>query len=264
MLLRFCPAEEGFGVAFQRSDLPGRPLIPAHVRYVQETLRSTTIGLDGVQIQTVEHLLAAVKAFGLDNLLIEISDSEPPVGDGSSSIFVEALERGGSVEQERLKPIFSLKQPLFLSEGEVHLVALPYQGFRISYMLHDPGSGYLPTQYYSTEVTKPLFCEQIAACRTFAKYEELSRLIECGLIRGGSLSNAVVVKGEAALSRGGLHFPDEMARHKILDLIGDLALIGADLEMSLLAVRSGHASNVALAKMIHNKMRAEEKLWAKS
>lgn len=248
--LRFCPAKEGTGVVFKRIDLPSKPIIPATVEYVQDTSRSTTIGIKDVRIHTVEHILSAIKAYNIDNLCIEISSIEPPVGNGSSDVFVEMIEKVGIREQEHTVPIVKLHQPVYWSEGDIHLVALPYDGYRISYTLSYPGSAFLRAQFHSVLVNEENFKKEIAPCRTFSLYKEISALMDKGLIKGGSLDNAVVIKDDVILSKGGLFFPDEMARHKILDLIGDLSLIGFDFHAHIIAIRSGHSSNFAFARRL--------------
>lgn len=248
--LRFCPAKEGTGIVFKRVDLPGQPIIPATVEYVQDTARSTTIGIKDIHIHTVEHVLSAIKAYNIDNLSIEITSIEPPVGNGSADVFVEMIEKVGIREQDHQVPIVKLQQPVYWSEGDIHIVALPYSGYRISYTLSYPESHLLSGQFHSIELNEERFKQEIANCRTFSLYKEISFLIDKGLIKGGSLDNAVVIKDDVILSKGGLFFPNEMARHKILDLIGDLSLVGFDFHAHIIAIRSGHASNFAFAKRL--------------
>lgn len=248
--LRFCPAKEGTGIVFKRTDLPSQPIIPATVEYVQDTSRSTTIGIKDVRIHTVEHVLSAIKAYKIDNLCIEITSIEPPVGNGSSDVFVEMIEKAGVREQEHIVPIVKIQQPVYWSEGDIHLVALPSPDYRISYTLSYPNSSFLRSQFYSILINEENFKKEIAPCRTFSLYKEISFLIDMGLIKGGSLDNAVVIKDDVIFSKGGLFFPDEMARHKILDLIGDLSLIGFDFYAHIIAIRSGHASNFAFAQRL--------------
>lgn len=248
--LRFCPAKEGSGIFFKRIDLPGQPIIPATVEYVQDTARSTTIGIKEVRIHTVEHVLSAIKAYQIDNLCIEITSIEPPVGNGSSDVFVEMIEKVGIRDQEHTLPIVKIQQPVHWSEGDIHLVALPYDGYRISYTLSYPNSPFLSGQYHSVLLSEESFKREIAPCRTFSLYKEISTLMDRGLIKGGSLDNAVVIKEDGILSKGGLFFPNEMARHKILDLIGDLSLIGFDFHAHIIAIKSGHPSNFAFARCL--------------
>ena len=259
--MRFIPAKEGSGIVFRRSDLAGSPLIPATVEYVCDTKRSTTLGVGPIRIHTVEHVLAALRAYRVDNLVIDLSNIEPPIANGSSDVFVEMIEQAGLVEQNQLVIPLAVQTPVYYSEGDVHLVALPSTGFRVTYTLSYPGSQYLDGQFYSFFLTSDGFKREIAPCRTFCLYQELTHLMDAGLIKGGSLDNAVVVKEDAVISKGGLFFPNEMARHKILDLIGDLSLVGFEVEAHILAVRSGHPSHFAFAKQLLQHITMETHAW---
>lgn len=255
--LRFCPAKEGTGVVFKRTDLPGQPIIPAALEYVQDTSRSTTIGIKDVRVHTVEHVLAAIRACQIDNVCIEVSNIEPPVGNGSSDVFVDMIEKVGIKSQLATTRIFQVKSPIYWSEGDIHLIALPCEGYQMSYTLSYPHSHFLHGQFHSLFINPHTFKNEIAPCRTFSLYKEIEALIDRGLIKGGSLDNAVVIMDDAILSKGGLFFPNEMARHKILDLIGDLSLIGFDFHAHIIAIRSGHGSNVAFAKKLLNTITME-------
>ncbi len=257
--MRFLPAPASTGILFRRVDLPSQPLIPATVEYVVETSRSTTLGLQEIRIHTVEHVLSALRAYEIDNLYIEIDNIEPPVGNGSSDVFVEMIEDAGILEQEEQIMPLMLKEPVYHSEEGIHLVALPADNYKISYTLSYPEHPLLKAQYHSIELNSDSFKREIAPCRTFSLYEEVSYLIDRGLIKGGSLDNAVVIKGDAVFSKGGLFYPDEMVRHKILDLIGDLSLVGLPFSAHVIAIRSGHAANVALAKKLLNALTMGEK-----
>jgi UDP-3-O-[3-hydroxymyristoyl] N-acetylglucosamine deacetylase len=248
--MRFRPAKEGSGVIFKRTDLPNQPEIPATVEYVCDTARSTTLGIADVRIHTVEHVLAAIRAYNIDNLIIEVSNIEPPVGNGSSDVFVEMIEKSGIDEQEAFIPIVKLQKPVYWSDKDIHIVALPYDGYKISYTLHYPNSSVLRSQFQSLTINSRVFKSEISPCRTFSLYEEVSALMDRGLIKGGSLDNAVIIKDDVIFSKGGLFFPDEMVRHKILDMIGDLSLVGWDFEAHVIAIRAGHSSNFAFAKEI--------------
>lgn len=254
------PAKAGSGVLFKRVDLPGQPLIPATIEYVCANTRNTTLGIADVRIHTVEHVLAAIRSFNIDNVIVEINGIEPPVGNGSSDVFVEMIESSGIKEQETPAPIVKLAQPVYWSEGEIHIVAVPSDCYRISYTLNYPDTRLLKSQYFSFALTSEAFKREIAPCRTFSLYEEVSMLMDRGLIKGASLDNAVVIKDDTILSKGGLHFPDEMVRHKILDVIGDLSLIGFDVQAHIIAIRSGHASNVAFAQKLFNSLTMEKQL----
>lgn len=248
--MRLCPAPENHGIVFKRVDLPDAPLIPASVDNVRDLLRSTTIGVGDLKIHTVEHVLAALNAYHVDNVLIEIDNIEPPVGNGSSDVFVEMIESSGVVAQNAPAKEIRIEKPLYWADRDIQLVALPYEGFRISYTLNYPNSKILRAQFFSIDITQDSFKREIAPCRTFSLYEEVSMLLDQGLIKGASLDNAVVIKEDVVLSKNGLFFPDEMVRHKILDVIGDLKLIGADIKGHIISIRSGHASNHEFAKII--------------
>jgi UDP-3-O-[3-hydroxymyristoyl] N-acetylglucosamine deacetylase len=250
--MRFCPAAEGSGIVFKRTDLPGQPTVPATVEYVCDTARSTTIGIGPVKIHTVEHVLAAVSSYQIHNLTIELDNIEPPVGNGSSDVFVQMIEKAGILEQEGIFPIANLQEPVSLSEGDIHLVALPHDHFRISYTLSYPETTALKAQFRSFAIDSDTFKKEIAPCRTFSLYKEVAYLMDRGLIKGGSLDNAVVIDGDVVFSKDGLFFEDEMVRHKILDMIGDLSLVGFPFHAHIIAIRSGHATNCALAKKLYD------------
>ena len=195
----------------------------------------------------------------IDNLCIELSNIEPPAGDGSSAVFMELLEAAGRSELSAHIPIRSLERPLFLSEGSTHIVAVPSDRFTISYTLDYPAVPALGTQFFSCDITKTNFLKEIAPCRTFSLYEELAVLMDRGLIKGGSLENAVVIKHNTVISKDGLRFANEMARHKMLDMIGDLSLIGMPFVAHVIAIRCGHAANVAFAKQVYEHLSRESR-----
>lgn len=259
VLIRFVPAEIGEGIFFKRIDLPGEPIIPAAVEYVFDTSRSTNLAVNDVRIYTVEHVLAAVRAYEIDNLCIELSALEPPAGNGSSDVFVDMIHKAGIIEQSAPVRIVNLKNPVYHSEGDVHIVALPSHEYRLSYTLHYPQSKALGSQYFSIALTAESFTKELAPCRTFALYEEISFLMDRGLIKGGSLDNAVVVKDDAIISKNGLFFPDEMCRHKVLDMVGDLSLIGIQCNAHIIAIRSGHPANFRFAQKLYNQLSLENR-----
>ena len=256
--LKFCPAPKGTGIVFQRVDLPAKPLIPATVEYVQETARATTIGIGDAKVHTIEHIMAALSAYEVDNVIVQVDAPEPPVGDGSSSVFVKMIEKSGIEAQSAQKAILKITKPISLSQDHIHIVALPADEFKISYTLHYPQIKSIGSQYHSVIVDDQSFKNEISECRTFALYKELKMLIDAGLIKGGSLDNAVVVHDEAIFSKEGLKFPNEMVRHKILDMIGDLALVGFCFQAHIISICSGHATNVAFAKKILNHLTMEK------
>lgn len=242
------PAPEDTGIYVQRTDLMQKPLLKASVECVHGTPRCTILGNKFVSVQTVEHVLAALRAYEIDNLVIEIDGPEVPSCDGSAAPFVEMIESAGVRIQDKTKFVRRLYEPVFWSKGDVHLVALPADEFRISYTLSYPNSSMLKAQFYSFLVSDTGFKEEIAPARTFALYEEIVPLIEKGQIKGGNLENAVIIKDDAVLNPDGVRFPDEMARHKVLDLMGDLSLVGVPFLAHVIAIRSGHFSNTALAR----------------
>ncbi len=200
----------------------------------------------------VEHLLSALGAMEIDNAKIEIQGPEVLAADGSAQLFVELIEEARVEIQRAPRRFLHISNPIYWTQGEVHLIALPAKEFRISYTMHYPQSSLLRSQYYTVSLSPKHFKEEIAPCRTFSFYEEILPLIEKGLIKGGGLENAVVIKGDQIMNPEGARFQDEMVRHKILDLIGDLSLIGIPLLGHIISVRSGHSSNILFAKMIAN------------
>lgn len=255
--LKICPAPPNTGIVFQRIDLPGKPELPATLSYVREAPRCTRLASEKASIHMVEHLLSALHAMGIDNAKIELDGPEIPSGDGSALLFVDLLEKAGLKTQDSLKKSLKLSQPVYWSEGDIHLVALPAEEFRLSYTIYYPHSPLLRSQYFSLSLNPESFKSEIASCRTFSLYEEILPFIEKGLIKGGGLENALVIKGDQILNPGGARFSDEMVRHKILDLIGDLSLLGAVLRAHVIAIRSGHASHIAFAKILSKNAKLE-------
>lgn len=255
--MRFCPAPAGTGIVFKRVDLTGAPQIPATVEYVCDTDRSTTIGIGNTKIHTIEHVLAALAAFNIDNLFVEVDNIEPPVGNGSSDIFVDMIEQAGVEIQDIDLSVVTLTEPIFYSEKDIQIIALPYDGIRFSYTLNYPNTKLLKAQFFSLDLTPEAFKKEIAPCRTFSLYEEISHLLDKGLIKGASLDNAVVIKEDVILSKNGLFFQNEMVRHKILDVIGDLKLVGINFHAHIISIRSGHSSNFQMAKAVYRAITRE-------
>ena len=243
--MRLSPAPVGTGVLFKRSDLPGQPEIPAKLDYVEATLRNTTLAKEDARVYTVEHILAALKAYQIDNVIVGLSSGEPPNAGGCSQAFVQLILEAGVEEQEGEIPIVRIDQPIYWSQKGIHLVALPAEKTQISYTIYYPQASAIGSQYFSLEIDSDSFRRELAPCRTFALYEEIASLMEAGLIKGGSLDSGVVIKGGEILATGGLRFPNEMVRHKILDMVGDLSLLGIDWVAHVIAICSGHTSNTA-------------------
>jgi UDP-3-O-[3-hydroxymyristoyl] N-acetylglucosamine deacetylase/3-hydroxyacyl-[acyl-carrier-protein] dehydratase len=260
--LIFKPAQPDTGIRFARVDLDGSPEIVVEASNAVEAddnSRRTVLKRGDVEIGTVEHVLAAVRGLGLDNVRIEIDAPEPPEPDGSSAPFVEALRRAGRVEQDAQRRYIEIKRPLTVSEGGVELVALPHEGLRITYTL-DYDHPMIGSQYASFEVTGEVFENEIGPARTFSLLKEVEILKERGLIKGGSLENSLVIGDDRLMNEGPLRFPDEFVRHKILDLMGDLSLLARPVKGHIISVKSGHATNIRMVKMIDEKFGGGNKL----
>ena len=252
------PAPENFGFKFRRIDLEDKPFIPALVEKVQKVERATTIAEGGVNVHTVEHVISALAGMGVDNAIIEMDANEPPIVDGSSLPFVELIKSAGIVEQQAPRKVFEIREPIYQEtrDGTI-LTIMPDKKFRISCTNVGPGGRF--TQYFSVEINPETYEREIAPARTFVYYEDIAPLMEKGLIKGGTLEAAVVVRGETLLSKQPLRFADEFVRHKILDIIGDLMLSGKRITGHVIAVRPGHGPNTEMARAIvsqYNAMRA--------
>lgn len=255
--VRCIPQKTG-GIIFKKNDSTSSgALIKAQASAVCDTSRCTVISEGSHSISTIEHLLSALKAFEVDHLLIEVSGPELPILDGSSREWVKYLA-GNIAELDSQIPVYQLNEAVFLTHGSANLVALPYDELVFSYTLHYPNHPMLSSQFYSFKLSSESYVENIAPCRTFALYEEVKPLLDKGLIQGGSLDNAVVVKQNEVLCSGGLRFDNEMCRHKILDLIGDFSLANISLSAHIISIGSGHASNVAFAEKISNAFMMEK------
>lgn len=279
----FKPAPENHGFAFKRVDLEGEPIIEAKADYVTNTQRGTNLEKNGVQIQTSEHVLAAAVGLDIDNLLIEINASEPPIMDGSSKFFIEALEKAEIIEQEAeteeyvVKEIISYKDEVTGSE----IILMPADEYQVTTMV-DFGTKILGTQN-ATLNTITDFKEEISAARTFSFLHEIEMLLENDLIKGGDLNNAIVyvdkelsestmeklkkafkkdnitVKPNGVLDNLTLHWANEAARHKLLDVIGDLALTGTRIKGKVIANKPGHSVNTTFAKKLAKIIKKEKR-----
>jgi len=242
------PAPTNHGFKFKRVDLPDQPIIEARVENVKTVERSTTIVEGHVKIHTVEHVLSALSGMGVDNALIEMDANEPPIGDGSAGAFAALVKQAGVVEQNAPRAFFEPTEPVVIQVGESILTILPDTKFRISCTQVGPEGRF--TQYLSAEIDPEFYEKEIASARTFVFYEDVKPLMDKGLIKGGSLENAVVARGDSVLSKEPLRFPDEFVRHKILDIIGDLTLAGRRLRGHIVAVKPGHGPNTELARTL--------------
>ncbi|HEY8903010.1 MAG TPA: bifunctional UDP-3-O-[3-hydroxymyristoyl] N-acetylglucosamine deacetylase/3-hydroxyacyl-ACP dehydratase [Chthoniobacterales bacterium] len=241
------PAPVGHGFKFRRKDLPDEPLIDAHVSHVRLVERATTLVEGNARIHTVEHVLSALSGMGVDNALVEMDANEPPIGDGSAAAYVEVIKKAGIVEQDAPRSVFEPCEPIHIETKEGSLITIiPDEKFRISCTQVGPDGRF--TQFLSAEITPEFYETQIAPARTFVFYEDVKPLMDKGLIRGGSLENAIVARGDSVLSKEPLRFPDEFVRHKILDIIGDIALAGRRLRGHIIAVKPGHGPNAELTR----------------
>ncbi len=223
--------------------------VAAHGRKGVDHERATTIGEGSVRVHTVEHVLAALSAMGVDNAIVEMDANEPPIGDGSAQPYVDVIKRTGVATQDAPRSFFDVRDTMHVeSKTGALLVLLPDETFRISCTQAGPNNRF--TQFLSMEITPAIFEREIAPARTFVFYEDVQPLMEKNLIKGGSLENAIVVRGEAVLSKEPLRFADEFVRHKILDIIGDLALVGRPIRGHVVAVKPGHAANAELARAL--------------
>ena len=249
------PAHVNHGIVFKRVDLFDKPFILAKLENVKETDRSTSVGLDKKNIQTVEHLLSALYALKIDNALIEVKGPEIPIMDGSSNLFVKLINEVGVQKQDSKNNILQLFEPVYFNERHVHIIALPSDEFRISFAIHHPNCDILKSQYYSFAESDS-YVKDIAPSRTFCIYEEIEPLINNNFLKGGSLDNAVIVKDGKIINKEGIRFSNEMVRHKILDMMGDLSLIGQRIKAHIIAVRSGHFTNILFAKKLLNHLKS--------
>lgn len=281
--MTFLPAKPDHGIKFQRTDLPGQPIVDADVDNVVDLSRGTTIEQSGARINTVEHTLAALVGLEIDNVLIQLDGPEPPIMDGSSRQFVDILKEAETEEQNAVRDFFEVPDGIFYRDAsrDVELAALPLDDYRVTVMI-DYNSPVLGSQHASLNDIKQ-FDKEIASCRTFCFLHELEMLHKNNLIKGGDLNNAIVivdrvvkeheldsiaelfnkpkveVKEEGILNNVELRYKNEPARHKLLDVMGDLALAGRPIKAQILAARPGHAANVAFAKKLKKAMQASSR-----
>ena len=277
------PAPENNGIVFCRTDIEGKPTVKADVDFVTALERSTTIAIDGASISTIEHCMAALVGTGIDNAQIDINGPEVPILDGSSKPFVDAFEKAGLTEQAADRQYIELKETITYTDAErgVEIMAIPADSFRLTVMV-DYKSPVVGLQY-ATLNNLADFKTEVSACRTFVFLHELKALIENNLIKGGDVNNALVIvdrplaeadmgylqkafpqMGNIEVNKGYInnvttHFDNEPARHKLLDIVGDLALLGKRLKAHVIATRPGHAANVSFAKLVKAEMKKQAK-----
>ena len=281
--LKFKPAPENAGIQFVRTDLEGNPTIEALVCYVTDTQRGTNLEKNGVVINTSEHVLAAIVGLDIDNIIIELSAPEPPIMDGSSKFFVEALEKAGIITQDAERDVFEVKEIISFKDEDTgsEIMIMPSDKYEITTMV-DFGTKILGTQNATLKDIKD-FKTEIADARTFSFLHEIEMLLDNNLIKGGDLNNAIVyvdkplseetmkklskafkkdtvaVKPNGILDNLTLHWPNEAARHKLLDVIGDLALVGVRLKGKVIANKPGHKINTNFAKKLNKIIKIEKR-----
>ena len=240
------PAPEGHGFKFRRIDLPDQPFINADVDKVQTVERATTLAEGSVKVHTVEHVISALTGMGVDNALIEMDANEPPIGDGSSRPFVEMIRKAGIVAQPSPRRVWEIRETIHQETADGTLITIvPCKTFKISVTNVGPDGRF--SQYFSSEITPEKYEQEIAPARTFVYYEDVKPLLEKGLIKGGSLESAVVIRGDEIMSKEPMRFNNEFARHKALDIIGDLMLSGVRIHGHVIAVKPGHGPNTKMA-----------------
>ncbi len=258
--LRLKPSDAGAGIVFRRVDLPGKPEVPGRIDYMFNLPRRSSLRNGAAQVDTVEHLLASFAAFQIDNVVCELSGPEVPGMDGSSRPFVEAIREAGVREQKETVEVHTLNDSFHVHGNNHAIIALPREeGLRLTYTLgfERPRPVH---QTYTFDLTEEGFCEQISPARTFVTSEEIEKLREAGLGQGASEDNTLVIGPEAEADGRKLRFPDEYVRHKVLDLVGDLRLLGRPLHAHIVAHRTGHEANRALVEKIALEMHRREEV----
>jgi len=251
------PAPAGHGIVFKRTDLHGEPELRPRVDQVTDLVRATTIQVGHAKIHTVEHVLSALHGCGIDNVIVAMDASEPPIMDGSARPYVNLILEGGPVEQDLEREYFELDAPVSVTRGNSSIIALPSDSLKISCTSADDRG--IHTQHLSVTIDPENYTAQIAPARTFTIYEDIEELLKLGKIRGGSLDCAVVIKGDKIISKEPLRFKDEFVRHKILDIVGDVMLLGLPLKAHIVATLPGHAINAQLTKALFEKLQEQKK-----
>ena len=252
------PGEPDTGIVFVRTDLPNRPRIPLRREAAIRRDRQSTVGDGRVEVGTIEHFAAGLFVLGLDNLVVEIDGEELPGLDGSAANYAEALRDAGRVDQKSLRRTLVLDRPVAVAEGDGVITAFPHAaGLKISYTLDHGAGAPLKPQFFSLDVTEESFFREVAPARTFVMEAEARKLQEMGFGKGANTKNTLVI-GEAGPIENAYAFPEEPARHKVLDLLGDLTMLGADLCAHVVAVKTGHKANLALVNQLAERLREME------
>jgi len=251
--MTFLPAPPNTGIRFRRVDLDGRPEIEARVENVTETTRSTTLAKGNTRVHTVEHVLATFAGYEIDNAIVELDANEPPIGDGSAREYCKMVEAAGVVSQEEKREPYKITTPIELEMGDTVMMLLPHDGFRITCTSADRQGRF--TQHFTLDLSPKSWEKELAHARTFCFFEEIEYLIKNGLIKGGTLENAVIIRDDVVLTTEPLRYPEEFVRHKMLDILGDLSLLGRPIQGHIVAIKPGHAANCELVRRISAQMR---------
>jgi UDP-3-O-[3-hydroxymyristoyl] N-acetylglucosamine deacetylase len=243
------PAPRDTGIVFVRTDRD--TVIKATIKSVVDTAFATTIGYNGTRIKTVEHLLSAFGGLGIDNVIVEVEGPEIPILDGSSTELVEIILNAGISQLSPPKSYIKITRPIYIEDGHSTIMALPYNGRKITYTIHFKHTLF-SSQTLTIELTEESFIKEIAPARTFGFLKNVETLRANGLALGGSLDNAIVIDDNGILNESGLRFENEFVRHKILDLIGDMSLIGYPIEGHIIAEKAGHSSHIKFLKTLIN------------
>jgi UDP-3-O-[3-hydroxymyristoyl] N-acetylglucosamine deacetylase/3-hydroxyacyl-[acyl-carrier-protein] dehydratase len=250
--LKLLPGSSNSGILFKRIDLPDSPIIKADTDYLLEgpsSLRQTSIGFKGIEIHTVEHLMAALAGLKIDNILIELDNCEIPALDGSAAGFIELIKESGIEELNAKRKIYVLRDPVWVEQGDAFICAFPCSKFKISYTLQHENSTFPDTQYFNIEVEQEIFEKEISPSRTFVLESEVEQLRRLGFGKGANFDNTLVVSDKGVI-KNKLRFADEPIRHKVLDIIGDLYLLGRPINAHIIAVKSGHFLNHQVLRKI--------------
>lgn len=251
--LRFCPAPSNTGIYFVRKDLPGSPALSTSWEFVKSTSYATTLTGPYFSVATVEHCLSALTALRIDNLFIELTGPEIPIGDGSAATFLDAIVSAGIVEQDEPRKYAYITKPIYYGTQEKHAYVLPYNGLRITCTIDFPHEK-IGMQKLDLDINEYSFTNEIAKARTFGFLKDVEAMKAKGLARGGSLNNAVVLDNHDILNPDGLRYPDEFVRHKVLDALGDLVTLGMPLMGHLVLYKSGHdVMNFLVRKIVESR-----------
>lgn len=245
------PARENTGIVFIRTDLPGAPSVRAHISNVTNTMRQTTLEQGPAKVFTVEHVLSALYSLGVDNCYIEMDAAEPPVGDGSGRVFAELIERAGIQTQEAPRKVYAVKKTHAVYDGDKFVLVTPHDSLRITFTSVNTHP-LLGTQLADYEITKEVYKKEIMPARTIGFMHEIEKLQSMGLAKGGNIENCIVYDATTCLST--LRFEDELVRHKILDVLGDISLVGRPITGHIIALKSSHELNARLSRSIYEEL----------